>query len=360
MSKDRTDVIVTDKPEMASKRNAAVFNSILPIAAILISVFTLVETYRDNLRDEAEAKRKLDAEISEISFQVQDKLSGLKATKGFSAYTKKKEDLESARRLLEKLERLDPESVHPEVLHRRGQWLIAKGRYDEGIQKLMRSIEIDSGRTESYVSLSMAYISQGQYESATRICDEGLEQAPKSVEKEKVAELYSNKGMIWLRQGEFEKAKMNYLSAINLAPDYYQFYVNLGIVEQQLGNTREALRSYEAVINLNREHPLTNNNLCTIYFESGEIEKASDSCQLAVTNNESYWHSGIYLSRVYEVRNDLKSALEVISNVIANNRDQSELFSRRAEIYRKLGLEHDAMLDDVRADLLAKISKPIH
>jgi|GEM_PF-380172 len=87
--------------------------------------------------------------------------------------------------------------------------------------------------------------------------------------------LHNNIGVLYFRQGDFEKAKEAFLRSIEVSPGhkYEVAYNNLGAIYENEGNLRLAEQLYKRSIELNRCE-LAYGNLARLYLKEGKINEA--------------------------------------------------------------------------------------
>ncbi len=156
-----------------------------------------------------------------------------------------------------------------EMKARLQNWL---GETEEAIETWKACIKIDSAYVHAYIGIATAAAKKDQHELAVAYARQALEKSPNSFQarailadsliqlsqpKEAVEFLepfmrkdprsrgYFLLGQAYTELKDFEKAKANFLAAIQLFPDYTQAYYGLARAEARLGEKENADRTME-------------------------------------------------------------------------------------------------------------------
>ena len=85
---------------------------------------------------------------------------------------------------------------------------------------------------------------------------------------------HMEKGQAFLAAGNFEKARVEFQNALQIAPKDAEARFQNGWVDEKLGNSREAAQFYQGAIDANPEHVRARINLARLYLFSGIPDKA--------------------------------------------------------------------------------------
>ena len=102
-----------------------------------------------------------------------------------------------------------------------GALYLARGRPAEAIPELQRALQIDPNLPKTLANLGMAYRDLGDYEKA-------IVQFLKAIEMEPQATFYNSLGVCYGMHGKAEEAEDAFQKAISLDPDFAGAYYNLG------------------------------------------------------------------------------------------------------------------------------------
>jgi tetratricopeptide (TPR) repeat protein len=84
------------------------------------------------------------------------------------------------------------------------------------------------------------------------------------------------KGQAFLEAGNFEKARIEFQNALQIAPKDPQARFQMGVVDEKLGNPRQAAQFYQGVIDVDSAHVGARTRLARLYLFSGVPDRALD------------------------------------------------------------------------------------
>jgi tetratricopeptide (TPR) repeat protein len=94
-----------------------------------------------------------------------------------------------------------------------------------------------------------------------------------------------DKGVAFLTQGNFEKARVEFRNALQIAPNDSEIRYENGIVDEKLGNPREAAQFYQGAIDVNADNVKARAALGRLYLFSGAPDKALETIKPSLTSN---------------------------------------------------------------------------
>ena len=134
---------------------------------------------------------------------------------GRSAAYSKNGDLDAALKDLDKTVELGLNS--PIVYVVRASVHIDKGDFDIAIQDCEQALDLDQDCAEAHTILGIAYFKKGTLDLAIREFDKALIPKP-----DKAA--YANRGIAWLHTSEWEKARVDLITARNMGMDLVEAF----------------------------------------------------------------------------------------------------------------------------------------
>lgn len=132
---------------------------------------------------------------------------------------------------------------------------------------LLTILKFDEKNAAAYNRLGILYAKGQRYDEAVECFEiaQSLDNNPASVH---------NAGLIYLETGEYEKAEMAFLQAIEAEGDVPARYMALAKAEEKLGNTKKAIEALENAYELDPS-VATLRQILAIYEASGDTEAAT-------------------------------------------------------------------------------------
>lgn len=132
---------------------------------------------------------------------------------------------------------------------------------------LLTILKFDEKNAAAYNRLGILYAKGQRYEEAVECFEiaQSLDNNPASIH---------NAGLIYLEIGEYEKAEMAFLQAIQAEGDVPARYMALAKTEEKLGNTKKAIEALENAYELDPS-VATLRQILAIYEASGDTEAAT-------------------------------------------------------------------------------------
>ncbi len=90
------------------------------------------------------------------------------------------------------------------------------------------------------------------------------------------------KGQTFLAGGNFEKARVEFQNALQIAPTDAEARYENGVVDEKLGKTRDAAQFYQGTIDVNPEHLGARTHLARLYLFSGAPDRALEQIRPAI------------------------------------------------------------------------------
>jgi len=165
------------------------------------------------------------------------------------------------------------------------------------------------------------------------------------------ARAYNNLGVVFKKQGEFDKAIKQFEKSLKANRRYTDSYFNLGDVQYRLGNYENAVAYLKIALAGKPDQQLQLdilNKLGRTYSAMGQTDKAIETFEEAV---KLFPSSVVLLNNlgVQYMKNDqIDSAIEVFEKAI-KRREQAYLFNNLASAYAKNGDEEKSRLMSQKA-----------
>ncbi len=126
----------------------------------------------------------------------------------------------------------------------------------------------------------------------------------------------NNLGQRYQKNGEFEKAIIEYKKALEINPDFPAVLNNLGVCYGRLKMYADAERAFKSALSINPRDAYAMNNLAVMYMENGRMEKARAAAERAIDFEPNYVNALITLGAVYATMRDIGKAKKSFERVL--------------------------------------------
>ena len=195
----------------------------------------------------------------------------------------------------------------------------ALAQYGKRIRENQRDVE-------ALVTRSMIYLEQGNLQKAFQDMNESLKIDPKR------ASSWNNRGLIYMQLNQIDLAMKDIDYALKLAPQYANARNNRGMCAYALGNFTQAINDYDEAIKLNSEYPIFYVNRGVAYLASGNSQKALLDFDAAINIRPNIPEAFIGRSNAFLSVRDLDKAEENASQAIGLDPRSPEGFNNRGWI----------------------------
>jgi predicted TPR repeat methyltransferase len=165
---------------------------------------------------------------------------------------------------------LEAAPEHPDAMHFLGIALHQRGRNQEAIGWIERSIALDPAAAGRHNNLGNVLLELERQDEAAQAYRQAIALSPDH------ANAYNNLGALLRAQGKVHEARRAYLKAIEVHPEHVDAHNNLGNLYSGLGMVEQALECYSRAITLMPAHPQTRKFLGIAYYTLGQVDKAAD------------------------------------------------------------------------------------
>lgn len=182
--------------------------------------------------------------------------------------------LEAAHAYYEKVTSLSPNSAH---LY--NEWALvymAKGDFDGALEKLDRSLALDTQYADTSLILGNLYAAQGKLDEAANAYQQALVYQPNN------ADAHSALGYIYFEQGNITDALSANLKAVELDPNLARAHSTLGLIYFRLGRLEEAIEENLKVLQAFPNDFISHRNLALLYQQFGRVDEALAHAQNAL------------------------------------------------------------------------------
>ncbi|MFL5966826.1 MAG: tetratricopeptide repeat protein [Gaiellaceae bacterium] len=185
---------------------------------------------------------------------------------GVAVALQQAEQLATAEEIYRKI--LDVAPDHPDALHFSGVLAHQRGRPDDGIALIERSLELEPARADWQSNLGIVLQDRLRLDDAVAAYRRAIALDPAH------ANAHSNLGVVLRAKGDVAEAEAAYRAAISIDPEHSGAYHNLGVLLNAQKRPREAARCFSKVITLRPKDPEARRLLALAYCTLGEVDKA--------------------------------------------------------------------------------------
>lgn len=156
----------------------------------------------------------------------------------------------------------------PDALNFLGMLVMIRGRREEALDLIQRSLAADPTLGVRYVNLGNVLLSLERVDEAVAAFERAIEEAPDS------ATAYSNVGVAYMIQRRLDDAERAYRRAIELDPTDAGAHNNYGNLLAARGDVRGGIRQHLRAVELRPRDPNMRRALGVAYAAIGELEGA--------------------------------------------------------------------------------------
>jgi tetratricopeptide (TPR) repeat protein len=199
-------------------------------------------------------------------------------------------------------------------------------------------------------------------------------------------EYYNDLANLYQNYGYYDQALINYQKAIDLCPPYYEAHANRAGTYEKIGDIKNAINDYNRAIILKPDAMELRNNLAQLYYDNQQYEEGLNVIDQALRiNDESYFlyntkgliyqelqnytlakkvllksttlnknfAEGFNNLAVLEFTlNNYQESMAFLDKAIAINSKDADYFTNKALLYKEMGQEEKALIEEKRAESL--------
>ena len=277
---------------------------------------------------------------------------GMAYTIGFQQNNQGREWLDKAKQQCERALAITPQLAEGHTCL--GDVYYSTGHYQEAVQQLQSSLDLDHTSDETLRLLAAAYQRMGNTAAAEATFRKAVSLRPN------YWGVYSAFGTFYFGQGRYSEAAEMFQKVTRLAPLNYRGYSNLGGTYIYLGQYQGAVDSLKTAINL-RPTGAAWGNLGSAYFFQHSYAQAANSLEQSLKSDEQDWQNWGTLgdtlyqipSRRTEATNAYRKAIELADKRLEVNPKDATTLACTADYYAIVGQEQKARERMARALTMA-------
>ena len=162
---------------------------------------------------------------------------------------------------------------HADAMHYAGVLAHQRGRSDEALALMQRSVVLAPGQADWHSNLGIVLKARGRLEDAVQSFERAIALDPRHVNA------YNNLGVLLRAQGRADDAEAAYRTAIAIDPEHQDVHQNLGILFYGQRRLKEAVACFCKVITLDPKHAQALRLLVLCHCVIGEFDKAVEICE---------------------------------------------------------------------------------
>lgn len=202
----------------------------------------------------------------------------------------------------------------------------AKYYYENGVESLQHSIELDKNNYKALNALGIAQMSVGEYAAAELSFKEALKL------KQTYSVGYDNLGTLYYQQGNYDIAEARFNEAIARNPRCYTAYYHLARLNAKNGEYSNALTYLEKSLLVNPKFAHAYNLAGEIYAKQQNEAAAIVNYKKAIELSPEYTTPYLNLAKLYENRSDNEFALESLKTVVGMDKNTDAICLKIADL----------------------------
>jgi eukaryotic-like serine/threonine-protein kinase len=261
---------------------------------------------------------------------------GLAYTAGFRYQNRSKDWIEKAQSECERALSITPQLAEGHTCL--GNVYFSQGHYEDAVQELQRSLDLDHNSDETLRLLAEADQKLGNASAAEEAYRKAIALRPN------YWGVYSAFGTFYYRQARYSDAAEMFRKTIQLAPLNYLGYSNLGAMNLLQGQYQVAVDEFKKSIDLRPSFDAYG-NLGAAYFYLRRYQESAESLQEAIKIDDKDWQNwGNLGDTLYQIPSRRADALGAYRKAIELTRARLEVNARDATVLA-FAADYLAMLD---------------
>jgi len=168
-------------------------------------------------------------------------------------------------------------------------------------------------------------------------------------EPERVPIAYNNRGLVYYKAGQFDRAVADFHKAVTFRSSYIDAYSNLGMAFFKSGRLDEAIANLDKAIALDPAYYKAYNNRALVFGAMGKFDKAVEDYNRVIalkpSSPQAYYNLGV----LHAQNGFFDQAIKYFSQSIAVDPEYADAYNNRGILYWKLGRNDLALADFQKA-----------
>ncbi|KAJ9156295.1 Import receptor [Pleurostoma richardsiae] len=158
----------------------------------------------------------------------------------------------------------------------RGTMQCLRGKHEEALRDLTKSIELDPSMTQSYIKRASMNLELGAADKA----EEDFEQALKQNSSD--PDIYYHRAQLHFIKGEFSEAAKDYQKSIDLDRDFIFSHIQLGVTQYKMGSIASSMATFRRCMKNFEKVPDVYNYYGELLLDQGKFAEAIEKFETAI------------------------------------------------------------------------------
>jgi tetratricopeptide (TPR) repeat protein len=181
---------------------------------------------------------------------------------------------------------------HGDALQLMGVLSAESGNVDEGIEWLLKALEVAPGACAYLADLGYLYCADGQLKVAEQYCLRAIEAAPDHLPA------HTNLGNVYWGLNDLNRAVTCFLSALSIDPEHVQSLNNLGATYRRQGLHSQALDAHQQALVLAPQDVDARFNLANAMADLGDYTGAVAQFRQVLAGHSEHFSAHLNLSKI--------------------------------------------------------------
>ncbi|KAK0651546.1 mitochondrial import receptor subunit-like protein [Cercophora newfieldiana] len=159
----------------------------------------------------------------------------------------------------------------------RGTFLCLRGKHEEALADLTKSIELDPSMSQSYIKRASMNLELGAPEKAEEDFAKALEH------NQDDPDIYYHRAQLHFIKGEFTEAASDYQKSIDLDRDFIFSHIQLGVTQYKMGSIASSMATFRRCIKNFEKTPDVYNYYGELLLDQGKYQEAIEKFDTAIS-----------------------------------------------------------------------------
>ncbi|KAK4453823.1 mitochondrial outer membrane 72K protein [Podospora aff. communis PSN243] len=158
----------------------------------------------------------------------------------------------------------------------RGTFRCLRGKHEEALADLTKSIELDPSMTQSYIKRASMNLELGAPDKAEEDFTKALEQ------NQEDPDIFYHRAQLHFIKGEFTEAASDYQKSIDLDRDFIFSHIQLGVTQYKMGSIASSMGTFKRCIKNFERTPDVYNYYGELLLDQSKFQEAIEKFDMAI------------------------------------------------------------------------------